>query len=723
MRSRDAPCRPEFPQAGRRSEKHEHRTTAAAGREWAGTTVFRRHGPAHVHVREADKRVMLGKSPSSLLLRFSFLSCALLCGLGVVLVSMVRQQVVDDALRGAEDKARVIARAGLEQHVTEELLRGMTPAELDRFDRLVTSAGLTSAGVRRLKIFNDAPRVVYSDDRRQIGRNAASSDFVRAALNGRVGSKLTVGTDHSGDGERMLEVFVPLRRQRGDHAAGVLEVYLPYAPVAREISGGTLRLTAAIVVGLVVLWLGLFRIVARASKMLRRHADELRHQAHHDALTGLANRTLLEDRLHFSLARARRTGGRVAVLMLDLDEFKTVNDSLGHSAGDALLTVIAHRLQSAVRTCDTVARLGGDEFAVLIDDPSELGEVTALADRLHDQLAQPVRLASQQIYAHASIGIAVTSPLTGALSDDDAHATELLRGADVAMYAAKKQGRGRTEVFAPHMHAAALERLERKAELDQALDRDELRLHFQPIVDLDTGAMEGAEALVRWQHPTRGLLAPAEFIPLAEESNLIVPLGTWVLQEACRHAAGWREEFPDERERYVSVNVAGRQLQRSQFIEEVQHALAAANLPADCLMLEVTESSLLEDTETIARRLEALRASGVRLAIDDFGTGYSALNYLRCFRMDVLKIDRSFIDGVDSPSEQSALVDAILTMAQALNLRVVAEGIEDMPQLDYLRKRACPLGQGYLFARPLPAADLAEVLRTQPQGFSTTHAS
>jgi len=441
-----------------------------------------------------------------------------------------------------------------------------------------------------------------------------------------------------------------------------------------------------------------------------RTLNALRHQAHHDALTGLANRTLLEERLRDALARRRRAAGSVAVLLLDLDEFKTVNDSLGHAAGDALLMVVAGRLDETVRAGDTLARLGGDEFAVLLEDPGEMDVVTGLARRLLAAVAEPVHIAGRQIDPHVSIGIALTDPASRAWADDAAKADELLRGADMAMYAAKAQGRHRIEVFAASMHAAALERLERKAELQHALDHDELRLHFQPIVDLEAGHVEGAEALVRWQHPTRGLLPPGEFIPLAEETTLIVPLGAWVLRSACLQAARWRAELPGQADRYVSINVAGHQLQRPQFVEEVRRALDAAALPAQCLMLEITESSLLEDTHTNARRLEALRELGVRLAIDDFGTGYSALNYLRRFRMDVLKIDRSFIDGVESPTEQSALVDAILAMAAALGLQVVAEGIEHLPQLAHLRERACPLGQGFLFARPLPPDELAALL-------------
>jgi diguanylate cyclase (GGDEF)-like protein len=655
---------------------------------------------------------MARRFSDSLLLRFSVLSTVLLCVLGVGVVAVLRDEVVRQAMDAAEDKALTVARVGIEQHVTEAGLAAMTPAELDRFDRLVREERVATTGVRRIKIFNDVPRIVYSDDRTQIGRSGTAP--VRAALAGDVGSKQTVGTSHSGSGERMLEVFVPVRERRNGRAIGVLEVYLPYEPVAAEISKVTRRLYVAVLAGLLLLWLGLFRIVSRASRTLRAQARELRHQARHDALTGLANRTLLEERLRHALARGRREGERVAVLLLDLDEFKTVNDSLGHAAGDALLAVVAQRLREAVRASDTVARLGGDEFAVLLEEPGDLDAVTELAQRLLAALAQPVHLASRQVYPHASVGIALSDPLSGESSDDEAQAVALLRGADMAMYAAKGEGKHRAEIFAPHMHTAALERLERKAELQRALDREELRLHFQPIVNLATGEIEGAEALVRWQHPARGLLPPAEFIALAEETSLIVPLGAWVLRQACHQAARWLEEFPDHPDRYVSVNVAGHQLERAQFLDEVQHALAAARLPAGCLMLEVTESSLLEDTNSNARRLQALRGLGVRLAVDDFGTGYSALNYLRRFRMDVLKIDRAFIDGVDSPSEQSALVDAILTMARALDLRVVAEGIEENPQLAHLRERGCPLGQGFLLARPVTGADLTALLAQQP---------
>jgi diguanylate cyclase (GGDEF)-like protein len=515
-------------------------------------------------------------------------------------------------------------------------------------------------------------------------------------------------------------LFAAAAWQRGGHTGvptrqrGAVVIAMPtaFATVALGVlvtgSLGTLN-PIAVVLATASLAAVMLRLVLTFEQH-GRTLNTLRHQAHHDALTGLANRTLLEERLRHALARGHRRRGRAAVLLLDLDEFKTINDSLGHGAGDALLAVIAGRLSDGLRSGDTVARLGGDEFAIVLEDPGDLEAVTDLAQRLLSAIAEPVPLSGRQIHPHASIGIALTDALQPGPHDEVAEADELLRGADIAMYAAKAEGKNRSAVFAAHMHAAALERLERRAELQQALDRDELRLHFQPIVDLQTGDVEGAEALVRWQHPTRGLLGPGEFIALAEETNLIIPLGAWVLREACRQAARWREEFPGDPDRYISVNVAGHQLQSPEFLDEVRDALDAADLPSDCLMLEVTESCLLEDTQTNSRRLQALRALGVRLALDDFGTGYSALNYLRRFRMDVLKIDRSFIEGVESPSEQSALVDAILAMAGALDLRVVAEGIEHGPQLQHLRDRACPLGQGFLFSRPLPAVELTALL-------------
>ncbi len=434
----------------------------------------------------------------------------------------------------------------------------------------------------------------------------------------------------------------------------------------------------------------------------------LHHQALHDHLTGLANRALLEDRITQALGRAIRRTQRTAILFIDLDDFKLVNDSLGHAVGDELLVAVGDRLRPLLRPSDTLARLGGDEFAVLLEELDDLDQAKATAEWVLACLRRPIELAGRSHVIRASLGIAVSDG-GGAEGDLVARADELLRHADLAMYEAKRQGDGRFEVFVPKMHEAVSLRMLLKSELQLALDEGQLVVHYQPIVEIDGGGIAGFEALVRWQHPTRGLVPPGDFIAAAEQTGQIVELGLWVMREACRRLADWRAEWPGVAP-YVAVNVSGRQLQSDTFVEEVADALAETGLPPDALLLEVTESALIQDTDGNERRMSALHDLGVRLAIDDFGTGYSSLSYLRRFPMDVLKIDKSFVDDVAHPGCEASLIDAMIRMGASLNLRVVAEGIEDPEQLDALAALNCGLGQGYLFARPLPAPEVARYL-------------
>jgi diguanylate cyclase (GGDEF)-like protein/PAS domain S-box-containing protein len=423
--------------------------------------------------------------------------------------------------------------------------------------------------------------------------------------------------------------------------------------------------------------------------------EELAHQAFHDSLTGLSNRAVFRDRVDHALIRSDRSDASLAVLLLDLDGFKMVNDSLGHDAGDDLLVAVGARLQACGRASDTVARLGGDEFAILLEDEGDAARATTVADRMLQGLAAPFEVQGREVFARASIGIAISD---GAASNTD----ELIRNADTAMYAAKAAGKARYEFFHPVMHTRALLQFEVQADLQGALDREEFAVHYQPIIDFATGSTTGVEALVRWHHPTRGLLQPIEFIGVAEESGLIVPLGKWVLAEACRQTAKWRAEHAVASGFTVAVNLSTRQLLEPDLVPQVQQILEESGLEPSALILEITEGSLMQDVGTTALKLHRLKELGLRLAIDDFGTGSSSLAYLRQFPMDLLKIDKSFVDQVTTvESEGPALIRAIIELAHTFHLQTVAEGIEANAQLDELRLAGCHSGQGFLFAKPL----------------------
>jgi diguanylate cyclase (GGDEF)-like protein len=432
--------------------------------------------------------------------------------------------------------------------------------------------------------------------------------------------------------------------------------------------------------------------------------DSMR-QAFNDGLTGLPNRALFVDRLQRALARATLDGGRATVLLLDLDRFKLVNDSLGHVEGDRLLVEVAKRLRGSLRRNETTARLGGDEFAVLLDSGSaETGEAQREARRILDALREPIRIQDRDVFTSASIGIASGSACS---------AEELLRNADVAMHRAKAGGKNRYEVFEPGMHAEVVERLELEADLQRALERGDFVVHYQPIVDLSTAAIVGVEALVRMIHPRRGLVPPGLFIPLAEETGLIMPIGNLVFREACRQVAAWQSTLPVAAELGLSVNLSGRQLEDPAVAQKVANMIASTRLAPNTLMLEITETVLMHDTREIVERLHELRGLGVRVAIDDFGTGYSSLNYLQRLPIDVLKIARPFVDGLGSGAREGAVARAIVDLASALELDTVAEGIECQDQAVRLGELGCRLGQGFHFDRPMEAAAFEDRLRKQ----------
>ena len=454
-------------------------------------------------------------------------------------------------------------------------------------------------------------------------------------------------------------------------------------------------------------WAGIhafFVLAASVVSIVRWKSSEV--EALKDPLTWLPNRALFSDRLHQATVRSNDTGTAVAVMFLDVDDFKTINDTAGHGAGDRLLIVIADRLREVVRAPDTVARLGGDEFAIVVEAPTGVEGTGEIAQRLLNAVRAPLAFEGRRLSVTASIGVALrTDPALGE--------SELVRNADIAMYAAKRAGKGRFAVFEPGMHRAVLESAELANDLSTALESDELRLAFQPIVAIGADRIAGFEALVRWEHPRLGLLPPSRFISVAEETGLIVPIGRWVLDSACAQLRAW-DRFTSDPPRCITVNVSAVQLGEPSLVGDVVEALRRAQLDPERLILEITESALIVDHEGMLERLHELKALGVRIALDDFGTGYSSLAYLRKIPIDILKIDKSFIDGVDKGAEEASLGRAILKIAESMGLSCIAEGVEREAQVYELERAGCRLAQGFFFSKPLDAARIEAMLTWQP---------
>ena len=506
-----------------------------------------------------------------------------------------------------------------------------------------------------------------------------------------VGTKLT-RLVHPFDLDRCLQQLVSLRPEAEEQ----LDWRMRHADGRLMYVEGTLTnlLADTSVAGLV---LTLRDVTAR-----RELEDRLSYQALHDSLTGMANRQLFNDRLEHALIRRPGASAELVVLFCDLDDFKDINDSCGHGVGDQVLVEVGARLRSVLRAGDTAARLGGDEFAVLLD-PADERLATEIAERIRQAVQPPVLVDEQVVPVRMSIGLAQAKP--GELT-----AEEVLRNADIAMYLAKDAGKSGVASYQPKVHSEALQRLELRADLQRALTRAELVLHYQPIIDLSSGRVSGFEALVRWQHPERGLLPPGVFVPMAEESGLIQPLGNWVLREAAAAAAGMQRLGCRPT---MSVNVSAQQLSQAGFVEQVLDTLACTGLPSDRLVLEITETVVLRDLDRVAPRLAALRERGVRIAIDDFGTGYSSLSYLSQLPVDVLKVDKSFIDRVTTDHHDASLAEAIISLGHRMNFVTVAEGVERKEQASWLLEAHCQYGQGYLWSKPV---ELTRAHRLLSQG-------
>jgi diguanylate cyclase (GGDEF)-like protein len=470
-----------------------------------------------------------------------------------------------------------------------------------------------------------------------------------------------------------------------------------------EASRATYQWLQAIMLAAAPALLGLGTALSMRILQQRRRADDrVHHIAFHDDLTSLPNRLMLNQRLDRALSRNRRTGSKLAILFMDLDRFKVINDSLGHEVGDVLLRQVADRLRSQSREGDTVARMGGDEFVVLIENRKNLNDISACARRLVEELSAPYLLGTKDCHVTLSIGISI-------FPSDGSDSQSLLKAADVAMYRAKELGRNNFQYYLPSMNVHTVDRLELESDLSRALERGEFLLHYQPKVEISTGLITGTEALLRWKHPVRGLVPPLDFISLAEETGLIVPIGEWVLATACAQNKLWQDMGLTTLG--ISVNLSARQFSDSMLLAKLTRIIHASGLDPSSLELEITESVVMSDGESAVGVLEQLKSIGVRIAIDDFGTGYSSLGYLKRFPIDTLKVDRSFIRDIPADSGDRKIAQAIIAMAHALRLEVVAEGVENAEQLKFLRAQHCDAVQGYFLFRPLPVDEATDVLK------------
>ena len=640
----------------------------------------------------------------SLTARVAILSALVATVLAAFLHAALRQMLEDRAQADAIAAAEFVTRVAIDPILQGSDLSAPTAGQTERLDAVMRS-GLEDQVLRRFKLFDTSGRLVYSDEPSQVGRVAPRTSNVGSALRGQVVAEFAdtsnaFHADERGFG-RLLEVFVPLHMDGDPAADGVAELYLPYGAIDAALDEDGRALVTMIIGGLFIFWLALFRIVLTASRRLRSELARNEHQALHDALTDLPNRTLLFDRIERAVTAARRTEGVTAVLLLDLDHFKEVNDTLGHHNGDLLLQEVATRFSSVLRAADTLARLGGDEFAVLLPAVEDGTAAADVAHRLTDCLRDPITIEGLSVSVGVSIGIA--------LAPEHADSPQLLlQRADVAMYAAKGSRTGIAD-YAVELDTYSPDRLTLLAELREAIERNQLLLHYQPKSDVFTGELLGVEALVRWQHPTRGLIPPDTFVPLAEHSGLIDELTAWVLDRALRSGAEWRADGADLT---VSVNVSVRNLADPNFPDKVSASLLRHSTPAGRLVLEITETSLMADPDTALDVLRRLKSLGVKLSIDDYGSGYSSLAYIQQLPVDELKIDRGFVRQLGDNERDQAIVRSTIELGRNLGLRVVAEGVENAVAWNALSDLRCDELQGYYLCRPLPAEELLRWLST-----------
>jgi diguanylate cyclase (GGDEF)-like protein len=632
----------------------------------------------------------------SLLVRFGLISALAIAALGFVLVRDITSGIRREAIGDARTIATLTGELRLAPLLGErDLRRPLTPAKRARVSAALHGA-LQHTKVGRVKIWNRRGLVVYSDDKALVGHRFEIEKDLGAALEGDVEAEVSQlqAADQARDRRQfgeMVEVYVPIHFGRGHEPAGAFEIYVPYRAVAASIEHKARHTALLVLGGLFLLWAALFRLVAGASRRLRRQAAENAHLALHDPLTGLPNRT----RFKQALDALVHSGTPAGVFVLDLDRFKEINDALGHHTGDQLLTQVGPRLREALNGDALVARIGGDEFAVLQPGLAGAAEALLVAESLAGALAAPFAIGDTSLHTEASTGIAL-HPQHGT------DVTTLVQRADVAMYEAK-HGRTGAEVYTVEDDPYRALRLMLLGELPRALARDELVLHFQPKLCVATGRPAGAEALVRWQHPTRGLLPPADFVPLAEHTGLIHDLTLWVLEHALAQCRRWRDEGLDLQ---VAVNLSAANLLDPRLPNDVARLIVAAGVPPSALALEITESVAMTDPTRAREVLGILRSMRVALSVDDYGTGHSSLSYLGRLPVTELKIDRAFVTHLAGDATSAAIVRSTVELAHNLGLKVVAEGVEDAAALDHLRARGCDLAQGYHLCRPLPGDEV-----------------
>jgi len=653
------------------------------------------------------ERVKLPKL--GLLGKFALLSFTPMLALGLVLGQFLRNQIHESAVAESRRAAILIAELGLQPQLSkEDMQRGLTEKGVAALDRSL-GPGIAASDIEGVKIWNHHGEIVYANDHRLIGVTFRLSNALVEALGGEVASEVSY-LAQTGEPEdrvsvsagKLLEVYVPLKFGSGTASSGAFEIYLPYAPIAATIARDTHTVYLLLLGGLGLLYLMIVRIVVGASRRLRNQAEENEHQALHDALTGLPNRTLFHDRARQAILAAQREGESAAVLLMDLDRFKEVNDTLGHRSGDVLLQELAARLQGTLRESDTIARLSGDGFGILLPRVSGVPAVIDVAQRIHEVLKEPFVLQDLPLAVEASVGAAL-------YPKDGEDVDTLIQRADVAMYLAKG-AKSDFELYDPRHDEYDPNRLVLVGELRRAIAEKELLVYFQPKAELRTGDVKSTEVLVRWQHPQRGLLPPDEFIPLAQHTGLIRPLTLYVVDEALRQCAIWRIDGVDLR---VAVNVAMRNLLDTQFPDDVADLLSQWGIAPDRLELEITESTIMADPFRVRQVLTRLSEMGVRLSIDDFGTGYSSLAYLKRLPIRELKIDKSFVMNMTEDENDAVIVRSTIDLGRNLGLEVVAEGVQSAEIWRALDRYGCDRAQGFYVSGPVPADELTAWLKAK----------